>query len=69
MRYAISRFESYQSDMAYRFYISDELYYSGRNKTHTNTFRELMNPKLMDNRSGDEIAEDVIKRAGLVVKE
>ena len=32
------------------------------------SYREIINPKPADNRTGDEIVEDIIRRAGLTVK-
>ncbi len=31
-------------------------------------YADMIHPKPQDNRTGDEIVEDIIKRAGLVVK-
>ena len=60
----------YQDEVAYRIYVTDELFYSGHNKTHADKFSELWNyvESTEDTRSGDEIARDVIKNAGLVVE-
>ena len=70
MRYVIQRLNARHDDMAYRVYITDELFYAGRNKTHTKRYCEsmgLVEPE--EEKSGDEIAADVIKNAGLVVME
>lgn len=68
MRYAVTRYIEYQRDLAYRFYLTDELYYHGRNKTHEKRFSDGIFPTKVDVRSGDDIAAEVIKKAGLVVK-
>lgn len=51
--------------MAYRFYVSDSLFYYGQNKHLVKRYAEIIKPRQVDNRSGDEIAEDVITRLGL----
>ena len=33
------------------------------------SYREVIHPKPVDNRTGDEIVEDIIRRAGLTVVE
>lgn len=33
------------------------------------SYREIIHPKPVDNRTGDEIVEDIIRRAGLTVVE
>lgn len=54
--------------MAYRIYVTDCIFYQGQNQHLTSRFIDLINKKV-DNRSGDEIAIDVIKKAGLRFKE
>lgn len=54
--------------MAYKIYMSDTLYYRGQNKTLTMRYTDLIHQHI-DNRSGDEIALDVINAAGLRFKE
>lgn len=54
--------------MAYRFYITNSLQNIPQNKYCTTSFSEIIKPKKVDQRSGDEIALDVIKKAGLSFK-
>lgn len=56
-------------ETAFRVYVSDSLYYSAREQMLTNRYSDMIGKKQAkeDNRSGEEIAADVIKRAGLVV--
>lgn len=68
MRYAMARYAEYREDIAYRIYVTDELYFSGHNRTHSVPFKELLGYVKKDDRSGDDIAKDVIKNAGLVVE-
>ena len=56
---------------AYRFYISDALYFNGQNKCWTVRFADLLNgtwkpPEPVD---GDKLAEEVIRKAGLTMVE
>ena len=75
MRYAIARYQSQQRDLAYRIYISDCLRIISENTAKmgcgsyiTAKFADIINPKPVDNRTGEEIAADIIKKAGLEVR-
>lgn len=46
-------------------YVAEALRLAPQQKYPTRHLRELLNPKTQDTRSGDEIAADVIKAAGL----
>lgn len=52
----------------YRVYVSDALYWQGQNKTLNKRWVELIEQKPVDTRTPEEIATDIIARAGLVVK-
>lgn len=74
MRYAIARYQSQQRDLAYRIYVTDCLRMATENTAKmsqgsytTVRFYDFINPKPVDNRSGNEIAADIIKRAGIEV--
>ena len=74
MRYAIARYQSQQRDLAYRIYVADCLRIISENTAKigggsyiTAKFFDIINPKPVDNRSGEEIAADIIKRAGIEV--
>ena len=74
MRYAMARYQSQQRDLAYRIYIGDCLRIIGENTAKmgsgsyiTAKFPDIINPKPADNRTGEEIAADIIKRAGIEV--
>lgn len=60
---------TYQREWAYRFYITDELYYNARNQMHTSRFAEILNPPKEDNRTAEEIVADIVSRAGLEIVE
>ena len=74
-RYASSKFHQIQIEEAYRDYISDCLQMLTENTARASIggqymrdkMRNLLNHAPVDNRTGDEIAADVIKRAGLEV--
>ena len=74
MRYATARFNQHQRDLAYRIYVADCLRMATENTAKMSQgsytaarFYDIINPKPEDNRSGNEIAADIIKRAGIEV--
>ena len=74
MRYAIARFQSQRRDLAYRIYVADCLRIISENTAKvgggsyiTAKFADIINPKPEDNRTGEEIAADIIKVAGIEV--
>ena len=74
MRYAIARFNQHRRDLAYRFYVSECLRMIGENTAKvgggsymTAKFEEIIIQKPDDNRTGEELAADIIKRAGIEV--
>ena len=74
MRYATARFNQHQRDLAYRIYVTDCLRMVSENTaklsqgTYTEArFYDIINPKPVDKRTGEEIAVDIIKRAGIEV--
>ena len=64
----MARYVEYQREMAYRIFVTDALYEDADHMRIVPSARyyEKINPQEVDKRSGDEIAEDVIKNAGLV---
>ena len=74
MRYAIARFNQHQRDLAYRIYVAECLRMISENAASGGggsymavKFEDVINPKHVDNRTGEEIAADIIKRAGIEV--
>ena len=74
MRYVIARYRSQQRDLAYRIYVAEclrmisENAASGGGGSHMAVkFEDIITPKPVDNRTGEEIAADIIKRAGIEV--
>lgn len=65
MRYVVARFEEQQREMAYRNYVTRSLQLIPQNSYITASFDEILHPEKIDTRTGDEIAEDVIAKAGL----
>ena len=58
-------------DTAYRVYVTDCLKLIAENTGNISLklrYYDIIQPKKADNRTGDEILADIIKRAGLVVK-
>ena len=58
--------ESYENKL-FRQYMADSLYYNARQQTLVNRYSEWLDVKTVDDRTGDEIAEDVVSRLGLKV--
>ena len=74
MRYAMARYQSQQRHLAYRIYVSECLRIIGENTAKvgggsymTAKFEEIISQKPDDNRTGEELAADIIKRAGIEV--
>ena len=74
MRYAVARFQREQQDMAYRIFVTDCLRMITQSTaavcqgTYMDArFADFINGKPADTRTGDEIAVDIIRRAGIEV--
>ena len=74
MRYAIARYQSQQRDLAYRIYVTDCLRMVTENAAKMSQgaytaarFYDVINPKHVEKQTGEEIAADIIKRAGIEV--
>jgi hypothetical protein len=66
LRYVNARLDEYDREEAYRIYISKSLQLIPQNQWLSKSYNELLNTnKPVDNRSGKEIAIDVMKKAGL----
>ena len=72
MRYVMARYVEYQREMAYRIFVTDALYESEDHMRVVPRARyvDIIKSKNRNitQRSGEEIAQDVIKNAGLVVE-
>jgi hypothetical protein len=68
----MARYVEYQKGMAYRIFVTDALYENAEHLMIPSTERwiDIISPEKHEEeeRSGDEIAMDVIKNAGLVVR-
>ena len=74
MRYAMARFNQHQRDLAYRIYGTDCLRMVTENTAKMSQgaytsarFYDIINPKPVEKRTGEEIAADIIKLAGIEV--
>ena len=74
MRYAMARYQSQQRDLAYRIYVTECLRIISENTAKmgggsyiTAKLADIINPKPVDKRPGEEIAADIIGRAGIEV--
>lgn len=71
----MSKVNQQAKDTAYRVYVTDSLKLIAENTANFSKgqymkarYYDIITPKKQDTRTGDEIVEDIIKRAGLVVK-
>lgn len=64
MRYVLARIEQERRDEAYRIFVTKSLQLIPQNKYIERSYEDIVDGKI-DNRSGEEIAEDIIKRGGL----
>ena len=64
----IAKYNSHVEDDIFRNYMASILYWQGHGKTLTVTYEDYRHPKPVDDRTGDEIALDVINRLGLKLR-
>lgn len=71
MRYVLARLQAEIRDRTYRIYITESIFAHGENKRLTAHYSDMIKnvSQKCDNRTGDEIALDVIERLGLRVEE
>jgi Zn-dependent membrane protease YugP len=74
MRYAVARYKTYQREVAYRIYVTDCLRMMTENTARfvkgnyvAKRYADFLKNPARDNRTGEEIAAEVIQKAGLVV--
>ena len=65
MRYVNARFDAEDRERAYRIFVTNSLQLIPQQKYITTSFQDLLSPAKTDGRSGDEIAADVMAKAGL----
>jgi hypothetical protein len=65
MRYVEALIDEYNREEAYRIYVSTCLQLIPQNKYVKMSYTDMINPQKIDRRSGEEIAFDVMNRAGL----
>lgn len=63
MRYVNARFEEFKREETYRIFVTESLRLAPQK--FIKSYRELLKPQKVDLRSGDQIANDIIKQAGL----
>ena len=61
--------DEYNREEAYRFYISKSLQLAPQGKWLAKDLNEIFNPKPEDHRTSNDIAFDIMKRAGLHFEE
>lgn len=67
MRYVLARAKERRRDYAYRIYISDSLFYQSQQKRLDIRWEDMIKPRKVEHRTGEQIVADVIKSAGLKV--
>lgn len=67
MSYALARIEQQSRDELFRAYVARSLRAMPNGEYVEDQYTDLAYPPSVDPRSGDEIAEDVIRRLGLEV--
>lgn len=69
MRCSAARFDLYQREQACRIYMADclQLILERCGGVVVERFADILHPKPQDRRSGDEIAAEVIQKAGIEV--
>lgn len=68
LRYVIARLDEENREMAYRIYVTQSLQNVPQNKYITKSYYDMIYPKPEDNRSAEEIADDIIEKAGLIMR-
>lgn len=70
MRYVIARLEDETREMAYRIYVTKSLQLAPQGKALTINYTDILKPAPEEEqKTGEEIAIDIIKRAGLIIGE
>lgn len=66
MRYVNARLEDFEREEAYRIYVTKSLQLNPQGNYLTSSFYDIIHGETeIDDRDGDEIAADIITRAGL----
>lgn len=65
MRYVEARAEEEQRDETYRIFVTKSLQLIPQNKYISKDFKDILHPEKMDTRTAEQIASDVISKAGL----
>jgi hypothetical protein len=65
MRYVEARIDEHNREEAYRIYVAKSLQLAPQSKYITASLEEVLNPKKVDTRSGEQIVADTILGAGL----
>lgn len=55
-------------DWTYRHYVANSLMMLPERKHYTMSLNEILNPKPIDNRSCEEITNEVVNKTGIIIK-
>lgn len=65
MRYVEARLDEYKREEAYRIFVAESIRLAPQGKAFSRSYLEFVKPHEVDTRSGDDIASDIIAKAGL----
>lgn len=65
MRYVEARIEEYNREETYRIYVTACLQHAPRGESMNKSYYDLIKKQKVDTRSGEEVALDIITKAGL----
>lgn len=67
VRHISACYLSLRDEMIYRAYVSDALYHLPRQEGMTRKYTDIVRPRQPEAVDAEEVVEDVIERAGLVI--
>lgn len=65
MRYVEARYHEYERVETYRFFVTEQLRMIPQNKYIQKSILEILEPEEQDNRTAEQIIDDVLEHAGL----
>lgn len=65
MRYVEARIDENNREAAYRFYVTKSLQLAPQSKALSIDYFDMLKPRVVDTRTGDDIAADIMQKAGL----
>ena len=69
VKYLLAKLVYESTEWEYKYYVADSLQCIPQSKYKVHSLREIMTPANIDSRSGEEIAIDIINKAGITIME